>query len=371
MRIKRHSAALAVVAAGALVLAGCGSDQNVPQGGGNPALDSVQVECGTKPVSGEGSSAQKNAVDVFARDYGLKCENQTVNYTKSGSGKGVAAFTAGQIDFGGSDSALKEEKGEVAKAAERCQGNPAWNIPMVFGPIAISYNLPGVSDLTLTPDLISKIYMGEIRKWDDPAIKAANPNAQLPSIDIVPFFRSDESGTTENFQKYLNTATGGAFTGEGKTFQGGQGVGQGRDGSDQVAQSVKATEGGFTYVEWSFPKNLGLGIAKIDSGAGPVELNTANVGKAIEEAKIEGQGHDLRVDLKSIYGNKAAGVYPIVLNTYEIVCSKGYDPETAKAVKAFLTVAANANPQELEKAGYVPLPEAFKTKVLDAVNAIA
>ncbi|MGP4016830.1 phosphate ABC transporter substrate-binding protein PstS [Saccharopolyspora sp. 5N708] len=371
MKIKRHTAALAVLAAGALVLAGCGSDQNAPAGGGNPALDSLQVECGTKTLSAEGSSAQKNAMDVFKRDYGLKCQGQQVNYTGSGSGRGVSQFVAGQIDFGGSDSALNEEKGEVAKAAERCQGNPAWNLPMVFGPVAISYNLPGVTDLTLTPDVIGKIFQGQITKWDDPAIKALNPNAQLPSIDIVPFFRSDESGTTENFQKYLTTATSGAWTGEGKTFQGGPGIGQGREGSDQVAQSVKATEGGFTYVEWSFAKNLGLGIAKIDSGAGPVELSTANIGKAIDGAQIEGQGNDLRVNLDSIYGNKAPGVYPVVLNTYEIVCSKGYDPDTLKAVKAFLTVAANANAQELESAGYVPLPEGFKTKVLDAVNAIS
>ncbi|GAA4610768.1 hypothetical protein GCM10023108_00030 [Saccharopolyspora hordei] len=173
MTIKRHSAASAVLTAGALVLAGCGTDQNVPPGGGNPALQSLQVECGTKSVSGEGSSAQKNAVDVFARDYGLKCE-ENVNYTKSGSGKGVAAFTAGQVDFGGSDSPLSEEKGEVAEAAQRCGGNPAWNLPMVFGPVAIAYNLEGVTDLTLNADVIAKIYQGQITKWDDPAIQALN-----------------------------------------------------------------------------------------------------------------------------------------------------------------------------------------------------
>ena len=371
MKVKRHGAALGVFTASALVLSGCGTDQNVPAGAGNPALESLNVECGTKTVSAEGSSAQKNAMDIFARDYGVKCEGESLNYTKSGSGKGVAAFTAGQVDFGGSDSPLDAEAGEVAAAAERCQGNPAWNIPMVFGPVAISYNVPGVDDLTLNAELISKIYKGEITKWNDPAIQALNPQAQLPGIDIVPFFRSDESGTSSNFQKYLKTATDGKWTGEGKQFRPGPGVGQGRNGSDQVAQSVQSTEGGLTYVEWSFPKNLGLGIAKIDSGSGPVELNTDTVGKAIEGAKIEGEGHDLRVDLKSIYGNESAGVYPIVLNTYEIVCSKGYDLETAKAVKAVLKVAANADPKQLENAGYVPLPEKFKGRVLDAVNAIS
>lgn len=371
MKIKRQYAAVGFLAAGTLVLSACGSDVNVPAGGGNPALDSLKVECGTKPISAEGSSAQKNAVDVFKRDYGLKCKDQKVNYNPTGSGKGIAAFTAGQVDFAGSDSALKEEKGEVAKAAERCQGNPAWNIPMVFGPIAISYNVPGVQDLTLNADVLSKIYQGQIKKWDDPAIKALNPNAQLPSIDVVPFYRSDESGTTENFQKYLAKATNGDFKGEGKQFAGGPGVGQGKEKSDGVAQGVKGTEGGISYVEWSFPRNLGLGIAKIDSGAGPVELNTENVGKAIEEAKIKGEGNDLKVDLDSIYGNKAAGVYPVVLNTYEVVCSKGYDPETAKAVKALLKVAANADAKQLEQSGFVPLPGAFKQKVEAAVDGIS
>ncbi|MBK0866108.1 MULTISPECIES: phosphate ABC transporter substrate-binding protein PstS [unclassified Saccharopolyspora] len=371
MKMKRHTAALGFLAAGTLVLTACGSDQNIPQNEVNPALAGLNVECGTKPVSAEGSSAQKNAMDVFARDYSVKCPGQELRYTKSGSGKGVSAFNSGQIDFGGSDSPLDAEEGEVAKAAQRCQNNPAWNIPMVFGPIAMSYNLPGVGDLTLNADVVAKMYQGQIKKWNDPAVAALNPGKQLPAIDVVPFYRSDESGTSDNFQKYLKTATGGAWQGEGKQFKAGPGVGQGKEGSDQVAQSVQSTPGGISYIEWSFPKNLGLGIAKIDSGSGPVDLNTGTVGKAIEEAKIEGQGNDLRVDLESIYGNKDAGVYPIVLNTYEIVCSKGYDPETAKGVKAALTVAANANPADLEKAGYVPLPTKFKEKVTNAVNAIS
>nr|WP_228046531.1 phosphate ABC transporter substrate-binding protein PstS [Saccharopolyspora sp. HNM0983] len=353
------------------MVAGCGTDQNIPSGGINPALEGLQVECGEQSISAEGSSAQKNAMDVFARDYSLKCPGEQLNYTKSGSGKGVSAFNSGQIDFGGSDSPLDPEDGEDKEAAARCGGNPAWNIPMVFGPVALSYNIPGVDDLTLSPEVAAGIYQGKITSWNDPAIQQLNPGTELPDLDIVPFFRSDESGTSENFQEYLTTATDGAWTGEGKQFEPAPGVGQGRDGSDQVAQSVQGTPGGFTYAEWSFPKNLGLGIAKVDSGSGPVELSTENVGKAIESAEIGGEGHDLRVDLDSIYGNDAPGVYPIVLNTYEVVCSQGYDPETAKAVKALLTVAANADPDQLEEAGYAALPEGFKQKVLDAVDAIA
>ena len=113
MKIKRHSAALAALAAGTLALTACGTDVNAPAGGGNPNLNNVQVQCGTKPVSGEGSSAQKNAMDVFARDYSVKCPGQNLNYTKSGSGKGISAFTAKQVDFGGSDVPLDASKGET------------------------------------------------------------------------------------------------------------------------------------------------------------------------------------------------------------------------------------------------------------------
>ncbi|MDR7302217.1 phosphate ABC transporter substrate-binding protein PstS [Haloactinomyces albus] len=371
MRIKRHRAALGFLAAGMLLLSACGTDKNIPKGWEmNPELKSLQVECGTEPVVAEGSSAQKNAMDIFARAYGIKCEGQKLTYTASGSGKGVAAFTAGHVDFAGSDEPLNKEAGEVAAAAKRCDGNPAWNIPMVFGPLAITYNVPGVDDLVLSPEVIAKIYQGEITRWNDPAIRKLNPDAQLPAIDVVPFYRSDESGTSANFQKYLATATEGLWTGEGKTFRPGAGVGQGRSGSDQVTASVKQSEGGITYASWAYPKNAGLDIARIDSGNGPVALTGEAVSKAIDSAKISGQGHDLRLNLRSIYGNDKPGVYPLVLATYEIVCSKGYSPETAQGVKAALKVAANVNPETLEQAGFVALPPKFKREVLDAISAI-
>jgi len=115
----------------------------------------------------------------------------------------------------------------------------------------------------------------------------------------------------------------------------------------------------------------GLGIAKIDTGAGPVELNDATVGKAIESAKVKGTGNDLVLDLDSVYGTTEAGAYPLILVTYEIVCSKGYTPDVAQAVKAFLTVAATTGQAGLGEAGYSPLPASFQAKLKTAVDAIA
>jgi phosphate transport system substrate-binding protein len=372
VKIQRHGAVFGLVAASALLLSACGSDNNAAPGGASAgATSSVDVACGGKQnLNAEGSSAQKTAIDTFVQVYQQRCAGQNVAYNPSGSGSGVKNFTGGQVDFGGSDSPLSEEKGEVAAAAERCEGNPAWNLPLVFGPVAISYKLEGVTDLTLTGELAAKIFNGTVKKWNDEAVKAANPSASLPDKDITVVYRSDESGTTDNFQKYLTAASNGAWTQEaGKAFKGG--VGEGKEKSAGVAQAVAAVDGAVTYVEWSFAQDNNLSVAKIDNGSGAVELNPETVGKAIDGAKIKGEGNDLVLDLDSIYGSTEAGVYPLVLATYEIVCSKGYDAETAQAVKAFLTVAATDGQAGLTEAGYAPLPTAFQEKLLTAVKAIA
>jgi phosphate ABC transporter, phosphate-binding protein len=372
VKLQRHGAVAALVAAGALLVSACGSDPTPAGGAGaSPAASASAVDCsGKKSLNAEGSSAQKNAIDVFIQAYQAKCPGGNVAYNPTGSGAGVKQFTAGLVDFGGSDSALSADKGEVAAAATRCQNNPAWNLPLVFGPVAISYKLAGVDNLTLTGEVAAKLFNGTIKTWNDPAVAAVNPGVALPASPVAVVFRSDESGTTDNFQKYLEASSKGAWTqGAGKKFTGG--VGSGAEKSAGVAQATSATEGAISYVELSFAQDNKLSIAKIDNGGGPVELNDASVGKAIEGAKISGTGNDLVLDLKSVYGSTAAGAYPLILATYEIVCSKGYDADTAKAVKAFLTVAATDGQAKLSDAGYAPLPTAFQEKLLTAIKAIA
>ncbi|WP_028925591.1 phosphate ABC transporter substrate-binding protein PstS [Pseudonocardia acaciae] len=370
MKLKRHGAVLALAAAGAMALAACGSNPTPSGGGGGGAGGAAPgVNCGGKQnLSAEGSSAQKNAVDVFIQAYQQQCGGKNLAYNPTGSGAGVKQFNAGLVDFGGSDSALKDA--EVAAAQQRCKGNPAWNLPLVFGPVAIAYKLDGVTGLTLNGETAAKIFNGQIKTWNDPAIAALNSGAQLPNTPISVVFRSDESGTTDNFQQYLQAAGKGAWTqGAGKKFNGG--VGSGANQSAGVAQSVSGANGSITYVELSYAQDNKLSMAKLDSGSGPVELNSAAVGKAIETAKVTGQGNDLKLDLKSVYGGNTAGAYPLILATYEIVCSKGYDPDVAQAVKAFLTTAATSGQAQLPDAGYAPLPESFKAKLLTAIQAIA
>jgi phosphate transport system substrate-binding protein len=374
VKAKRTGAAVSLLAAGALLLSACGSDNNTASSGSGSAVggSAPAADCGgKKALKASGSSAQANAVTRFVNAYEKECPGYTLNYTSSGSGAGVSEFLGGQTDFGGSDSPLSAEKGEVDKAKARCGGSEAWNLPAVFGPIAVTYNAEGVDGLVLDGPTLAKIFNGTVKTWDAPEIKALNEGATLPAAPINVIFRSDESGTTDNFQKYLDAASNGAWgKGAGKSFAGG--VGEGAKGNEGTSAAIKSTPGSITYNEWSFAKSQGLSIAKIVTSAGPepVELSTETAGKAIDSVKFKGEGNDLVLDTASFYMPTEAGSYPIMLATYEIVCSKYPDAEVATAVKAFLHSALGNGQTGLEENGYIPIPDTFKTRLTQAVDAI-
>ena len=377
MKLKRSGAALSLLAAGAMVVSACGSNNNATStsssgSSGASSVSSASVACGGKPtLKASGSTAQANAMTRFVNAYEQACPGHTLNYTANGSGAGVSEFVGNQTDFGGSDSPLNKDKGEYDKAAQRC-GSDAWNLPVVFGPIAVTYNLTGVDSLVLDGPTTAKIFNGAITSWDDPAIKALNSSATLPSQPIHVVFRSDESGTTDNFQKYLDAASDGAWgKGAGKAFNGG--VGEGAKGNDGTSAAIKNTDGAITYNEWSFAKAQNLTWAKIVTSAGPdpVDITVDSVGKTIAGAKVKGQGNDLVLDTLSFYKPTQPGAYPIVLATYEIVCSKYSDGQTGPAVKAFLQATIGPGQAGLADNGYIPVPAEFLPKLSTAINAIA
>jgi phosphate transport system substrate-binding protein len=363
---------LSATAIAALTLTACGSDNNASTPGTSASgtgTGTAAANCGGKnALTAEGSTAQQNAIAEFNKVWGQVCPGKNLSYNPTGSGAGRDQFIAKQVDFAGSDSALAKE--QIQKAADRCGGNPAWNLPLVFGPVALAYNLEGVDKLVVNGDVLAKIFSGQIKKWNDPAIAALNSGVTLPDTDVKPVYRSDSSGTTDNFQKYLAAAAPQSWTkGAGSEFQGG--AGEGAQKSAGVAQAVQATPGAIGYVEKGFATQAGLPYAQIDSGAGAVELTDDSAKKAIAAAKFAAEGSDLALDLNSLYGTKEAGAYPLVLATYEIVCSKGYDADTAAAVKSFLTVSANQGQQNLSAAGYIPLPDTFKERLTKSIDAIA
>ncbi|WP_030511415.1 phosphate ABC transporter substrate-binding protein PstS [Microbispora rosea] len=358
---------------GVLSLAACGTDDNTSTAGGtSSAAAPAQGDDTLKgTINAAGSSAQANAIAEWKKNFQSSNPDVSINYNPSGSGAGVQAFIQGTVAFAGSDSALNDEKGEPAQADARCKTGKAINLPMVTGPVAVVYNLPGVDGLQLSPKTIAGIFNSKITKWDDPAIKADNPDAQLPSTAIQAFHRSDESGTSDNFTKFMKATADADWPYEPAKAWPAEAQGQGSKGSDGIASSVKSTEGAISYVELSFADNSQLQKAKVANGAGEyVELTPESAGKTVEAAEIAGTGNDLK--LKIDYGTKAAGAYPIVLVTYEITCEKGLAAEDVTLVKSFLTyTSSDEGQQALTSLGYAPLPSSLLGKVRTAVEAIS
>lgn len=368
MKRHRRSGTMAVLATGVLALAGCSSAAHATL----PYTNGAKVDCGGKQtLTASGSTAQTFAMQRFVDAYQTACQQQTLRYEAIGSGAGISEFLSGKTDFAGSDTPLSGD--QYAAAKQRCGGADAWNLPVVFGPMAITYNLPNVDSLVLDGPTLAKIFNGTITRWDDPALTALN--ASMPAAEIRVIYRSDASGTTHNFQSYLQAASGGAWSqGASKTFSGG--VGTGAVGNDGTAALVKSTEGAISYNELSFALKQGLYAAEIKTPASrrslrPVRIGTDALGKTIRGAKIVGRGNDIVLDISSFYNPAQPDVYPIVMATYEIVCSRYPSPDVAMAVKAFLQAAIGPGQVDLNRVGYIPLSPQFQARVSEAVDAIS
>lgn len=374
MRLHRGGRALAALAlalaVGSGTVTGCGSDQN--RRGASPAAVSGPTGtagCGGKnKLTAEGSTAQQNAMALFNQVWGQYCPGKSVAYNPTGSGAGREQFIAGHVDFAGADSPLAAD--QIGPAAARCDGNPAWDLPLVFGPIALVYHLADVPALVVSSDALAKIFSGRITAWNDPILAALNPGVPLPDTKITPIYRTDSSGTTDNVQKYLTAAAPQSWTkGVGTEFQGG--VGEGAAKSAGVVQAVRATPGAIGYVEKGFADQGGMPYARIATNNGVVvPLTNETAGQAVKAADFMADGNDLVLDLNPMYTSQEPGAYPLVLATYEIVCSKGSDSDTSSAIKSFLTVAAGSGQADLPSAGYVPLPDKVKERLVAAINAL-
>jgi phosphate transport system substrate-binding protein len=335
--------------------------------------DRSTTSCGgQRSLLASGSTAQEAAMTQFITAYKTVCPGYALSYTPNGSGTGVSEFLSGQTDLAGNDSPLNPQRGEVYQARVRCGDSDAWDLPMVFGPIAITYNLPGLDSLVLDAHTAAMIFNGAITSWDSPHIAALNPGQQLPAQPIVVVYRSDQSGTTENFQSYLDIASDGAWGRlPGKTFTG-RGT-KAVKGSVGAAAAVKITPGSIAYNEWSYARKQNLAIARIITSAGPdpVTLSAESVGKAIDGATIKSKGSYLIIDTSSFYKPAQPGAYPIVQFTYEIVCSKYPNAAVATAVKAFLTVALDQGQKDLADYGHNPVPDSLKSKLKVVIDAIS
>lgn len=372
-RKNRRALALGALAvSGALALTACGSDDTGGNASGDGASATTQagnIDCGDAKgqLAASGSSAQKNAIDAWVKQYSAACKGVQVNYNPTGSGAGITAFLQGQTAFAGSDSAMDAE--EIKQSQQICKDGQAIDLPMVGGPIAVGYNVDGVDELVLDAPTLAKIFDSKITNWNDAAIAKLNPDAKLPDQKIQAFHRSDESGTTDNFTTYLQAAAPKEWTYEPSKSWEAKG-GQSAQGSSGVAQQVKQTPGAISYMELSYAKD-GMKTVSIKTEATePVAATVENATAAIGAAKVVGTGKDLALELD--YTPSAEGAYPIVLVTYEIVCDKGNKAETLPTTKSFLNYMASEDGQSLlADAGYAPMPEEIITKVRETISNLA
>jgi phosphate transport system substrate-binding protein len=362
VKLLRHGSIACIALTGMLALAACGSDNTTTAGAGGGSIP----DCAEGQLNAEGSSAQNTAMETWLKNYSSAC-GATINYTASGSGAGVKQFIAGKVPFAGSDSALKDD--ERGPADARCATGKAVDVPMVVSPIAVTYNLDGVDSVALSPAALAGIFQGTVKTWNDKAIAATNPGVTLPATSIQVIYRSKDSGTTDNFTKFLDAAAGGAWKlGTGKAWRGT--VGQGAPASGDVVAAVKSTAGAISYVDGPDATKNGLSAAALDLGSGPVEISDESVGKAVAAAGKKVDGNDITLSLN--YGLKEAGAYPLVLVTYEITCEKGLDAAQATLVKSFLSyTASNDGQTAAAELGYSKLPAELQAEVQKAVSAIS
>ncbi|WP_254705618.1 phosphate ABC transporter substrate-binding protein PstS [Streptomyces vilmorinianum] len=355
--------------AGALLLAGCGAGASQDDARPTPVEAVPDIECPESgKVRGSGSSAQQHAMKRWMRQYQLACKGVELAYNPLGSGAGVAQFQRGATAFGGTDQALTDEDREMSQ--DVCPGGQAIDLPMVGGPVAIGYNLPGVPGLVLDAPTLARIFDSRITRWNDPAVQRLNPEAKLPDLPVVPLHRADDSGTTQNLNAYLKGAAREFWPYPADKKWQGQG-GQSASGSDAVSKAVTQTEGAIGYFELSFAATRKIDTVRIATGAAePVAPSTKSASAGIAAAEVVGNGKDLA--LKFDYKTSAEGAYPIVLVTYEIVCDTGNAPESLPALKSFLAYTAGEEGQEqLHSIHYAPLPASVAAQVREVISTLS
>lgn len=248
-----------------LSLASCGGG-NVPSTpistGTNGATSPGGSSGGGKvSLSGAGASFPAPLYQRWFSEYNKQNPNTQVSYQSVGSGAGVEQFTQGTVDFGASDVAMKDE--EIAKVKKGVV-----LLPMTAGSIVLGYNLPNVKGLKLPRQVYTDIFLGKIKKWNDPKIAQANPGVQLPDKDITVVHRSDGSGTTAVFTKHLSTISPEwkSGPGDGKTVK--WPVGLGAKGNEGITAQLLQSEGSIGYVEYGYAKQQNIATATLENKAG-------------------------------------------------------------------------------------------------------
>jgi phosphate transport system substrate-binding protein len=358
VRLTRLSIAAAIGAL-AISVAACGSsddnDNATSTGSGSTAAKAT--------LNGAGSTFAAPIYQQIAGD--LKGQGITENYQSVGSGAGVSQFTAGTVDFAGSDPALKDEEISALK-----KGKPL-EAPFALGAITVSYNLPEVkSGLKLDGKTIADIYLGKVKKWDDPEIAQQNSGAKLPSTNITVVHRSDSSGTTKGFTDFLSRYSPEWKSKVGVDKEVKWPTGTGGKGNEGVAAAVKQTEGAIGYVEQAYALQNGFTFADVKNKAGQY------IAPTLESTSAAGDGIDVPSDLRiNVIDSPNPKAYPITSQTFAITyddpCKAGLDKTKAEGLKKFLSFLVGDQGQTtIQKLSYAKIPSSLDQKVQSAVDGM-
>lgn len=310
-------------------------------------------------LNGSGATFQKAAQEVAIEAFSRSHKDITVNYAGGGSGKGRKEFADQVVDFACTDAPYKVEEAKTVKGGE------FHYIPNVLAAISVSYRLDGVTRLQLSPGTLAKIFQREIKKWDDEAIKADNPGVALPAAGIVVARRSDGSGTTENFTKYLTLAAPEVWKlKSGSTIEW-PGDTQAGNGNNGVALIVKNTNGAIGYVDLSDAIENKLAYAAVKNQAGKYVMPDA--------ASVTAAAEGIVVDDKLLFSAldaKGDAAYPITAQSWCMVHARQTDRAKGNALKAYFKHLVTDAQQLLPEINFAPIPKALQDQALARIESI-
>jgi len=310
-------------------------------------------------LTGAGATFPYPIYSKWFSEYSAAHPGVEINYQSIGSGGGIRQVTAGLVDFGATDGPATDEQLAASKTK-------LIHIPTVLGAVVPVFNVPGVSELNFSPEVLSDIFLGKIANWNDGRIAKDNPGVKLPDQKIIVVHRSDGSGTSYIFTDYLSKVSSEWANGPGKGTSPSWPVGVGGKGNEGVAGLVRQLPGALGYVELIYALQNKITYGAVKNAAGNWEKATIN-GVTEAAASIKTLPADYRVSITNAPGKDA---YPISSFTWLLVPLKSPDAAKGKVIKDLLSWIVNSGENEVEALSYAPLPKSVAEKVLKTVYSL-
>ena len=321
-------------------------------------------EGGSPQINGAGATFPFPLYSKWFDEYSKINKDAKFNYQSIGSGGGIKQVTEGTVDFGATDAPMTSEE---KVNAETKSGTKIHHIPTVLGAVVMTYNVPGLEKLNLTGENIADIYLGKIKKWNDPKIVKENPGASLPDKDISVVYRTDGSGTTYIFTDYLSSVSPEAKEKIGLSKTAKFEFGQGGKGNEVVTGVVKQLEYSIGYVELIYALQNKLKYANIMNSEGEFISPTLESVTKAAEVSVDQMPETLTM---SVINAKGKGAYPISSYTYLLVYEKHRNPAKGKLVKTFGEWALGDGQRFAKELGYAPLPDALSKKAIEKLKTL-